>query len=211
MRLRISTCYVNRFTRDKEAHIHKLNFFLRSVTYHLYVSKNLSKKLAKNYPFFEINSQCRETESLKRKFTTVLPVSLHSSRRASCFPENCWRLRYSSKIYLRWKNSLVRFLRSMDSKAKKAGGKSGNLTLTAGSWVITGLGYGKTEKFFESLVALLNFALPENYMKIYKRIKLSSFALIWLPTNEATLFQFRGTVNNVHRRYSGQKVWYLRS
>ena len=47
----------------------------------------------------------------------------------------------------------------MDSKAKKGGGKSGNLTLTAGSWVITGLGYGKTEKFFESLVALLNFAL----------------------------------------------------
>ena len=36
------------------------------------------------------------------------------------------------------------------------------------------------------------------------------FALIWLPTNEATLFQFRGTVNNVHRRYSGQKAWCLR-
>ena len=33
-------CYVDRFTRDKGTHIHKLNFFfLRSVTYHLYVSK----------------------------------------------------------------------------------------------------------------------------------------------------------------------------
>ena len=37
--LLISTCYVNRFIRDKEAHVHKLNFFLRLVTYNLYVSK----------------------------------------------------------------------------------------------------------------------------------------------------------------------------
>ena len=46
--------------------------------------------------------------------------------------------------------------------------------------------------------------------KKQKRNKWSSFALIWLPTNEATLFQFRGTVNNVHKRYSGQKAWCLR-
>ena len=58
-----------------------------------------------------------------------------------------------------------------------------------------------------SKVALLNYAPPENYMKIYKRIQLSSFVLNWLPTNEATLFQFRGIVTNVYRIYSGQRAY----
>ena len=37
------------------------------------------------------------------------------------------------KIYLKKQNSPLRILRSMDTKAKKAGGNTGNLTLTVGS------------------------------------------------------------------------------
>ena len=72
------------------------------------------------------------TESLNGKFATVFPVTLHSCGWESCQQTDI-DLGIHRKIYLKKQNSPVRFLRSMDTKAKKAGGNTGNLTLTVGS------------------------------------------------------------------------------
>ena len=93
--------YIYNFARDKEAHIHRLKFFFLSlVTYHFLVFLKFEQNTWKNYPFCKINSQCRKTESLKRKFTTVFSVSLHSSGCHVAFQHTDIDLAIHRNIYL---------------------------------------------------------------------------------------------------------------